>query len=48
MKVSLIATVRNEHATIEALLTSIAAQSLLPDQVVIADGGSSDNARHPS
>jgi glycosyltransferase involved in cell wall biosynthesis len=42
MRVSLICTVLNEAATIGGLLDSIAAQTRLPDQVVIADGGSSD------
>lgn len=41
--VSLIVTVRNEAATISRLLDSIGAQTRLPDEVVIADGGSSDD-----
>ena len=42
MKVSVIATVLNEGPAIERLLASLAAQSRLPDEVVIADGGSTD------
>ncbi len=42
MKISFIATVYNEEKTIEALLRSIANQSVLPDEVIIVDGGSSD------
>ncbi len=42
MKVSVIATVLNEGLAIERLLGSLAAQSRLPDEVVIADGGSTD------
>lgn len=40
--ISLIVTVLNESTTIEALLISIAAQTRLPDEVVLVDGGSSD------
>lgn len=42
MNVSLIVTVLNEGSTIERLLESLATQSRLPDEVVIADGGSTD------
>ena len=42
MKVSVIATVLNEGGTIERLLDSLAAQSRPPDEVIIADGGSTD------
>jgi len=41
-KVSLIATIYNEQATIERLLDSLAAQQRAPDEVIICDGGSSD------
>ena len=41
-RVSLIFTVRNEEAALPALLTSLAAQERPPDEVVIADGGSTD------
>jgi glycosyltransferase involved in cell wall biosynthesis len=41
-QVSLIVTVLNEAATIEALLQSVLAQTRVPDEVVIVDGGSSD------
>ncbi len=39
---SLIITVLNEQETITALLNAILAQTLLPNEVVICDGGSSD------
>ena len=42
MKVSLIATVLNEAATITALFDSILAQTRPPDEVVVVDGGSAD------
>ena len=40
--VSLIATVYNERASIERLLTSLARQTRRPDEIVICDGGSRD------
>jgi len=42
MKVSLVATVKDEVASIGQLLESIAAQTHPPDEVVVVDGGSSD------
>jgi glycosyltransferase involved in cell wall biosynthesis len=42
VKVSVIATVLNERAAIERLLQSLEGQSRPPDEVVIADGGSTD------
>ncbi|MFA4669677.1 glycosyltransferase [Pyrococcus kukulkanii] len=42
MRVSIIATVKNEAETIEDLLNSILSQSYLPDEVIIVDGGSRD------
>ncbi len=41
-KVSVICTVRNEAASLPALLRSLAAQSRPPDEVVLCDAGSSD------
>lgn len=41
-RVSVIATVLNEAASIQALLHSLAAQTRPPDEVVIVDGGSTD------
>jgi glycosyltransferase involved in cell wall biosynthesis len=41
--VSVIATVLNEGPAIERLLTSLAGQSRRPDEVVIVDGGSTDD-----
>jgi glycosyltransferase involved in cell wall biosynthesis len=41
--VSLVLTVLNEATSIERLLFSIAAQSRPPDEIVIVDGGSTDN-----
>lgn len=42
MSVSIIVTVLNEGPAIERLLESLAAQTRQPDEVVIADGGSTD------
>jgi glycosyltransferase involved in cell wall biosynthesis len=43
--VSLIVTVKNEAAALPRLLDSILAQTRPPDEVVIADGGSSDGTK---
>jgi glycosyltransferase involved in cell wall biosynthesis len=43
MKVSLIFTIKNEESNIELLLNSIENQTRTPDEIVIVDGGSSDN-----
>jgi glycosyltransferase involved in cell wall biosynthesis len=43
MTVTLISTVLNESRSLPTLLDSIAAQTRLPDEVIICDGGSSDN-----
>lgn len=43
--VSVIATVKNEGRSVDRLLDSLAAQSRLPDEVVIVDGGSTDDTR---
>ena len=43
MNISLILTVYNESAAIRKLLDSIAAQTLPPDEIVIVDGGSTDD-----
>ncbi|HEX8219401.1 MAG TPA: glycosyltransferase [Chloroflexia bacterium] len=45
MPISLIMTVRNEAASIARLLDSVLAQTLQPDEVVIADGGSTDGTQ---
>lgn len=42
MNVSLIFTVLNEAKSISALLDTLAAQTRLPDEVVVCDGGSTD------
>jgi glycosyltransferase involved in cell wall biosynthesis len=42
MRISLIATVRNERETIGAFLDSLLEQSRAPDEVVIVDGASTD------
>jgi len=42
LKISVIATVKNEEHSIHRLLDSLAAQTRLPDEVIIADGGSTD------
>jgi glycosyltransferase involved in cell wall biosynthesis len=44
-RTSLIVTVLNEVGTIDALLESVAHQTLAPDEIVVADGGSSDGTR---
>lgn len=44
MKVSVIATILNEAGALERLLTSLEGQSRPPDEVVIADGGSTDGS----
>jgi len=44
MKVSVIATILNEVQALERLLTSLEGQSRPPDEVVIADGGSTDGS----
>ncbi len=43
LRVSLIFTVLNEAAALPALLDSLAAQSRMPDEVIVCDGGSRDN-----
>jgi glycosyltransferase involved in cell wall biosynthesis len=43
MKVSVIATVKNEGESIRRLLDSLIHQTMSPDEVVICDGGSTDN-----
>jgi glycosyltransferase involved in cell wall biosynthesis len=43
MKTSLIVTVLNEARSLPTLLDSIAAQTHLPDEVIVCDGGSADN-----
>ncbi|MGB1285143.1 MAG: glycosyltransferase, partial [Aggregatilineales bacterium] len=42
-RISLIATVLNEGESIRGLMDSVVAQTQLPDEFVIVDGGSSDN-----
>lgn len=44
MRVSAIATILNEAAALERLLTSLEGQTRPPDEVVIADGGSTDGS----
>lgn len=43
LSVTVITTVKNEQATIIPLLESLATQTRLPDEVVIVDGGSTDD-----
>ncbi|PIE81939.1 MAG: glycosyl transferase [Chloroflexi bacterium] len=43
MNISVICTVKNEGEAIRPLLDSLIQQSILPDEIVICDGGSSDN-----
>ena len=41
-RTALILTVRNEAASLDALLRSVAQQQLAPDEIVVVDGGSTD------
>src|SRR3972149_1217971 len=43
MRISLITTVLNEESSIENFLDSVTRQSKLPDELIIVDGGSTDN-----
>ena len=43
MRVSLVATTRNEADNIESFLDSIFSQTRIPDEVIITDGGSTDD-----
>ncbi|HSH05074.1 MAG TPA: glycosyltransferase [Anaerolineae bacterium] len=43
MKVSVIATIKNEGEGVRPLLDSLCEQTKLPDEIVICDGGSTDN-----
>lgn len=42
MKVSLVVPVKNEAASIECLMSSVAGQTRRPDEIIIVDGGSED------
>ena len=42
MRISLVATVKDDAEHIEAFLASLAAQKLPPDEVIVVDGGSTD------
>ena len=42
MKASFIVTVYNEESTIKQLLKSLFFQSKFPDEIILVDGGSSD------
>ncbi|MCA9895753.1 MAG: glycosyltransferase, partial [Anaerolineae bacterium] len=42
-RISLIATVLNEGASIDRLLDSLAMQTHVPDEIIIVDGGSTDD-----
>jgi glycosyltransferase involved in cell wall biosynthesis len=46
LKISLVATVLNEEKTITPLLDSITRQTLKPDEVIIVDGGSTDETKN--
>ena len=45
MPISLIMTVRNEAASLRGLLDSVLSGTLLPDEIVIVDGGSTDGTQ---
>jgi glycosyltransferase involved in cell wall biosynthesis len=42
MKISVVVPVRNEQDSIRALLNTLLAQTLIPDEIIITDGGSTD------
>jgi len=42
MRISVVVTVLNEAGSLSKLLDSLAAQTLLPDEIVVCDGGSTD------
>ena len=44
-KLSLVIPVKNEEGSVQGLLDSITGQTVLPDEVVIVDGGSGDRTR---
>lgn len=43
MNISVISTVKNEGEALRPLLDSLIQQSILPDEIIICDGGSTDN-----
>ena len=45
IKVSLITTERNERAAIKEFIDSVLEQSMVPDEIIIADGGSNDGTQ---
>ena len=42
MKISLISTVKDASAHVEAFARSVSAQTRAPDEVIVVDGGSTD------
>ena len=45
MKVSVISTIFNEVESIDDLMASLMRQTRIPDEIVVADAGSSDGTR---
>ena len=43
IKTSLICTVLNEEESVQELIDSIINQSVMPDEIIIVDGGSTDS-----
>lgn len=43
IKISVICTVKNEESSIEEFIISLLSQTRLPDEIIIVDGGSTDN-----
>jgi glycosyltransferase involved in cell wall biosynthesis len=44
MNISLVITILNEESTLDSLFKSIQSQSLLPNEIIIVDGGSTDKS----
>ncbi len=45
-KISVVISVKNEEHSLAGLFAGLERQSKLPDEVVIVDGGSTDNTHH--
>ncbi|RJQ38904.1 glycosyltransferase [Candidatus Microgenomates bacterium] len=43
MKISFVATILNEEKTVDVFLNSLFNQTIMPDEIILVDGGSTDN-----